>query len=72
MKEGDKRLSKKRIRIAKAGANLFSKKGFAETSMEELTRRLGPYLIVMFCGMLVVTFVPWFSLVIPRMLHMAN
>jgi AcrR family transcriptional regulator len=37
MKEGDKRLSKKRIRIAKAGANLFSKKGFAETSMEDIS-----------------------------------
>ncbi len=37
MKEGDKRLSKKKIRIAKAGANLFSKKGFAETSMEDIS-----------------------------------
>jgi AcrR family transcriptional regulator len=37
MKEGDKRLIKKRIRIAKAGAELFSKKGFAETSMEDIS-----------------------------------
>ena len=54
------------------GIGIYVTCGIAETSMEELTRRLGPYLIVMFCGMLVVTFVPWFSLVIPRMLHMAN
>ncbi|MGD0232339.1 MAG: TetR/AcrR family transcriptional regulator [Syntrophorhabdales bacterium] len=37
MKEGDKRLSKRRIGIAKAGAELFSRKGFAETSMEDIS-----------------------------------
>jgi TRAP-type C4-dicarboxylate transport system permease large subunit len=40
--------------------------------MERITRKLGPYLIVLFLGILAVTFVPWFSLVIPRMLHMAK
>ena len=37
MKESGKGLSKKRTKIAKAGANLFSKKGFAETSMEDIS-----------------------------------
>jgi tripartite ATP-independent transporter DctM subunit len=54
------------------GIGVYVTCGIAETSMEDLTRRLGPYLIVLFLGMLVVTFVPWFSLVIPRLLHMAN
>ena len=54
------------------GIGIYVTCGIAETSMEDITRRLTPYLIVLFFGMLAVTFVPWFSLVIPRMLHMAN
>ena len=37
MKENDRGLSKKRIKIAKVGASLFSKQGFAETSMEDIS-----------------------------------
>ncbi len=54
------------------GIGIYVTCGIAETSMEEITRRMIPYLIVLFFGMLAVTFVPWFSLMVPRMLHMAN
>jgi len=37
MKENGRGLSKKRIKIAKVGAHLFSKQGFAETSMEDIS-----------------------------------
>jgi tripartite ATP-independent transporter DctM subunit len=54
------------------GIGVYVTCGMVETSMEEITRKLGPYLIVLFLGILAVTFVPWFSLAIPRALHMAN
>ena len=54
------------------GIGIYVTCGITETSMEEISRRLVPYLIVLFFGMLAVTFVPWFSLVVPRLLHMAN
>jgi tripartite ATP-independent transporter DctM subunit len=54
------------------GIGIYVTCGIAETSMEEISRRLVPYLVVLFFGMLAVTFVPWFSLVVPRLLHMAN
>lgn len=54
------------------GIGIYVTCSMVETSMEQITRKLGPYLIVLFLGILAVTFVPWFSLVIPRMLHMAK
>ena len=54
------------------GIGIYVTCSMVETSMERITRKLGPYLIVLFLGILAVTFVPWFSLVIPRMLHMAK
>jgi len=54
------------------GIGVYVTCGMVETSMEEITRKLAPYLIVLFLGILVVTFVPWFSLAIPRALHMTN
>lgn len=40
------------------------------TTMENTSRAMLPYLIVLFIGLLLVAFVPWFSLVIPRMMQM--
>lgn len=54
------------------GIGIYVTCGMVETSMEELTRKVGPYLIVLFLGILAVTFIPWFSLVLPRALHMTN
>lgn len=54
------------------GIGVYVTCGMVETSMEKITRKLGPYLIVLFLGILAVTFVPWFSLVVPRMLNMAK
>jgi tripartite ATP-independent transporter DctM subunit len=54
------------------GIGIYVTCSMVETSMERITRKLGPYLIVLFLGILAVTFVPWFSLVIPRMLHLAK
>ncbi|WP_094604432.1 Sialic acid TRAP transporter permease protein SiaT [Sporomusa silvacetica DSM 10669] len=40
------------------------------TTMEETSRAMLPYLVVLFIGLLLVAFVPWFSLVIPKMMQM--
>ena len=29
-----------------------------------------PYLVVLVIGLLLIAFVPWFSLIVPRLLHM--
>ena len=39
------------------------------TTLEETSRAMVPYLVVLFLGLLLVAFVPWFSLVIPKLLH---
>jgi tripartite ATP-independent transporter DctM subunit len=54
------------------GIGIYVTCGIAETSMEEISKRLVPYLVVLFFGMLAVTFVPWFSLVVPKLLHMTK
>jgi tripartite ATP-independent transporter DctM subunit len=54
------------------GIGIYVTCGMVETSMERITRKLGPYLVVLFAGILAVTFVPWFSLVVPRLLHMTK
>jgi TRAP-type C4-dicarboxylate transport system permease large subunit len=38
--------------------------------MENASRHMVPYLVVVVIGLLLVAFVPWFSLVAPKMLHM--
>jgi TRAP-type C4-dicarboxylate transport system permease large subunit len=40
------------------------------TTMENASRHMVPYLIVVTIGLLLVAFVPWFSLVVPKMLQM--
>ena len=40
-----------------------------ETSIESITHKILPYLIFLIIGTLLIAFVPWFTLVIPRMFH---
>ena len=36
------------------------------TDIESATRVMAPYLTVLLIGLLIVTFVPWFTLALPR------
>jgi tripartite ATP-independent transporter DctM subunit len=52
------------------GVGMFVTCSICDTTMENATRHMIPYLIVVVIGLLLVAFVPWFSLVVPKMLHM--
>jgi tripartite ATP-independent transporter DctM subunit len=52
------------------GVGMFVTCSIAGTTMENAARHMGPYLLVLVVGLLLVAFVPWFSLVVPRLLHM--
>jgi tripartite ATP-independent transporter DctM subunit len=41
-------------------------------TVEQATRRIYPYLLVVALGILIIAFVPWFSLVLPRMFHLTH
>jgi len=38
----------------------------ARLSIVESAKYMAPYLVILFIGLLVVTFVPWFTLVLPQ------
>lgn len=50
------------------GIGLYIVLSVCRTTMEDTSRAMVPYLIVLFIGLLLVAFVPWFSLVIPKMM----
>jgi tripartite ATP-independent transporter DctM subunit len=52
------------------GVGMFVTCSICETSMENAARHMAPYLVVLAVGLLLVAFVPWFSLVVPRVLGM--
>lgn len=52
------------------GIGLYIACSVSGTGVEETSRAMVPYLIVLFIGLLLVAFVPWFSLVVPKMMHM--
>ena len=52
------------------GVGMFVTCSICDTTMENASRHMVPYLIVVVIGLLLVAFVPWFSLVAPRLLHM--
>ncbi|MDR3591994.1 MAG: TRAP transporter large permease subunit [Negativicutes bacterium] len=52
------------------GIGLYTTCAICGTKVEETTRAMIPYLIVLFVGLLLVAFVPWFSLVLPKMMHL--
>jgi tripartite ATP-independent transporter DctM subunit len=48
------------------GVGMFVTCSICETSMENAAKHMVPYLIVLVIGLLLVAFVPWFSLVVPK------
>jgi len=52
------------------GVGMFVTCSICGTTMENATRHMMPYLVIVIIGLLLVAFVPWFSLVVPKMLHM--
>lgn len=49
------------------GANLFMASQVGNVAIEKLSRAIIGFIVAMIAAMLVITFVPWFSLVIPEM-----
>ncbi|MDR3535990.1 MAG: TRAP transporter large permease subunit [Acetobacteraceae bacterium] len=54
------------------GIGIYVTCAITETSMEDTGRALMPYLVLLFFGVLAVAFVPWFSLILPQLLHMTT
>jgi tripartite ATP-independent transporter DctM subunit len=52
------------------GVGMFVTCSICDTTMENASRHMVPYLVVVIIGLLLVAFVPWFSLVMPAMLKM--
>ena len=48
------------------GVGMFVTCSIADTTMENAARHMVPYLVVLVIGLLLVAFVPWFSLIVPR------
>lgn len=51
------------------GIGLYIACSVSGTKMEATSRAMVPYLIVLFIGLLLVAFVPWFSLIVPKLMH---
>jgi TRAP-type C4-dicarboxylate transport system permease large subunit len=43
-----------------------------ETTIERASRAMVPYLLVLLIGLLLVAFVPWFTLALPELFHMGR
>jgi tripartite ATP-independent transporter DctM subunit len=52
------------------GVGMFVTCSICDTSMENAAKHMLPYLVVLVIGLLLVAFVPWFSLVAPRLMGM--
>jgi tripartite ATP-independent transporter DctM subunit len=52
------------------GVGMYVTCSICETTMESATRHMLPYLAVLAIGLALVAFVPWFTLIAPRLLHM--
>ena len=50
------------------GVGLFIACAIAKMNIVEAARDMAPYLLMLLLGLLVVTFVPWFTLVLPQLL----
>ncbi len=53
------------------GVGFYVACSIGNATVEQATRRVLPYLAVLIVGLLLVTFVPWFSLVLPQVLHIS-
>ena len=49
------------------GVALFIACAIAKLSIVDSTRFMAPYLVILFLGLLVITYVPWFTLVLPKL-----
>jgi tripartite ATP-independent transporter DctM subunit len=49
------------------GVGMFVTCSICDTTMENATRHMLPYLVVLVVGLLLIAFVPWFTLVVPRL-----
>jgi tripartite ATP-independent transporter DctM subunit len=54
------------------GIGFYVSCSIGDSSPEKVTPRLLPYLLVLSVGLLLVTFVPWLTLVFPRLLHLVQ
>ena len=52
------------------GVGMYVTCSICETTMESATRHMLPYLLVLAIGLALVAFVPWFTLIAPRLMHM--
>jgi C4-dicarboxylate transporter DctM subunit len=52
------------------GLNLYVASGIAQMGITELTKSVQPWLLTMVVFLITVTYWPWLSLVVPRMLGM--
>ena len=52
------------------GVGMFVTCSIAETTMESAASHMFPYLAVLIVGLVLIALVPWFSLIVPRLLHM--
>jgi C4-dicarboxylate transporter DctM subunit len=50
------------------GLNLFVTAGVAKMSMEKVIQASAPWLAVLLAVLIAITYIPWVSLVVPRML----
>lgn len=46
---------------------LFIACAIAKLSIVESTKYMAPYLVILFLGLVVITYIPWFTLVLPRL-----
>jgi C4-dicarboxylate transporter DctM subunit len=51
------------------GLNLFVTSGIAQLPVTAVIRAAVPWLVVLFLALIIVTYVPWVSLVLPQALH---
>jgi TRAP-type C4-dicarboxylate transport system permease large subunit len=54
------------------GIGFYVSCSIGECSTEKVTPRLVPYVLVLTAGLLMVTFIPWFSLMLPRLFHLTR
>jgi len=52
------------------GVGIYISCSVTDTKVEETSRAMLPYVVILFVGLLLVAFVPWFSLILPKLLHL--
>ena len=54
------------------GVGFYVSCAVCETTIERASRAMIPYLLVLVIGLLLVAFVPWFTLALPELFHMGR